>query len=228
MANEIQAAGNHGDIAYAILRNVNAQVWSTSGASGGAFGTYLTPSYSAYPITLAEQGTASAYYTGSVPAAVPPGILNIEVKKQVSVSPAETDIRIALGTEYWDGSTLVSLSSLATSGQLSQFLPIRPAKGQMITNFPIYLKSSVDHITPFTSGALGLSGQISKDGGNFGPLQSGTFTEVGQGVYNLQALTSGDLNCNTATLRFSATGISGGQSDPLVMSILLQRGSGLG
>ena len=94
----------------------------------------------------------------------------------------------------------------------------------MIQNFPIYLVSATDHVTPFVSGVI--SGQISRDGGAFGALQSGAFTEIGLGTYKLQALTSGDILCNTAALVFTGTGISGGTSDPRVFTLLLQRTSG--
>jgi hypothetical protein len=80
-------------------------------------------------------------------------------------------------------------------------------------------------VTPFTSGVV--SGQIWRDGATSpSPLQSGAFTEVGNGFYNLQALTSGDLLATTVKLLFSAQGISGGQADVLPMSVVLQRSSG--
>ena len=116
---------------------------------------------------------------------------------------------------------MIPLSSLTSSGSLAA---IRITRGKMVQNFPLYMKSATDHVTPMTSGVV--SGQISKDGGAFGPLQSGAFTERGLGFYSLQALTSGDLAANTIALLFTATGVSGGVSDPLAMSILTQPSSG--
>ncbi len=94
----------------------------------------------------------------------------------------------------------------------------------MITNFPIYFQSEIDHVTPLTSGVC--SGQIARDNGPFGPLQSGAFTEAGLGYYNLQALTSGDMNGRTIKLVFSAIGVSGGAADPVPLSFLTQPTSG--
>ena len=87
----------------------------------------------------------------------------------------------------------------------------------------MYLKSSADHVSPFLSGQC--SGQISKDGGAFVPMQSGIFTEIGQGFYKT-TLTSGDTLANSLALLFNAVNLSGGQSDPLPMAILTQRTSG--
>jgi hypothetical protein len=123
----------------------------------------------------------------------------------------------------WNGAT-VGLADLATSGQIGLVSPMRLARGVGILNFPVYLKSSADHVTPFTSGVV--SGQISRDNGSFGALQSGAITEIGLGHFNLFALTSGDLLANTVRLHFTATGISGGSSDPLPISLVLQRTSG--
>lgn len=188
------------------------------------FVAYATANYSGYVITCSEQGTASAYYTGTVPAAVPAGIYSIVMKQQLSANPAETDTTVVVGDLNWNGSNVAPLSDTATSGQLGVLSPIRLARGTMVKNYPIYLKSASDHVTPLTSGTV--SGQISRDGAAFGPLQSGTFTEIGLGWYSLQSLTSGDLLANTAALLFQAANVSGQVSDPLAQAFILQRTSG--
>ena len=142
----------------------------------------------------------------------------------MGASPAATDGFIGNGNLDWSGSAVSAIADAATSGQIGQFLPMRLHRGQMILNFPIHLVSSADYVTDFTSGVV--SGQISRDGASFGALQSGAFTEIGLGYYNLQALTSGDLLANTVALRFSAAGISGGSALPRSYSIILQRTSG--
>jgi hypothetical protein len=93
----------------------------------------------------------------------------------------------------------------------------------MVQNFGVHLKSSSTHIDNFTSGVV--SGQSSRDGGSFGALQSGTFTERGLGFYSC-TLTSGDLLATTVFLSVTANGISGGASDPVSISMVLQRSSG--
>lgn len=172
-----------------------------------------------------EQGTASGYYVGNFPTGITTaGVYNVIVKRQTTASPAEADPTIAVGEIQWNGSEVLPLSNLATSGQIGQIGPIKIARGTMVRNFPIYLKSSIDHVTPFTSG--GVSGQLAKDNGSFGPFQSGAFTEVGLGWYNLQAITSGDTNAETIKMVFTANGVSGGTSDPLPMAFITQKVSG--
>ena len=70
-----------------------------------------------------------------------------------------------------------------------------------------------------------VSGQIARDGGAFGALQSGTVTERGLGFFDC-TLTSGDLLANTVKLVFTAVGVSGGAADPVPFGAVLQRSSG--
>lgn len=221
MANEVQFAYVTGRTTYVQIRNRIGQIWNTSSSS---FVTYSTADIGDYDVAATEQGTASGYYAASFPSAITPGVYSIVAKNQNGGSPAEADPNIAVGDYQWNGTVTLPLSDLATSGQLGQIGPIRLARGVQMLNFPFYLKSSVDHVTPFTSGVV--SGQISRDGGAFGALQSGAFSEVGLGFYSLQALTSGDLLANTVALRLSANGISGGAADPLALAFILQKVSG--
>lgn len=222
MSAELQWSYETGKSCYCVMRNTTGQPWSTSGGTGG-FSAFLSGAWPDYAVAGTEQGV-TGYYTADMPAAMPAGVLNVVAKEQLGGTEAQTDPTIANGDVQWNGSAVLPLSNLATSGQIGQIAPLRVARGTMVQNFPIYLKSSADHITPFTSGVV--SGQISRDGGAFGVLQSGAFSEVGQGVFSLQALTSGDLLANTCTLLFTANGISGGSADPLAMSFVLQRTSG--
>lgn len=223
MANEIQFSASHGMTAYFLVFGRTGLVWSTSGGTGG-FENFATAHYSDYAISATELGTASHQYAGTFPPVTPPGTYGINARQQIAGSPAETDPTIAAGNYEWNGSFTAPLSDTVTSGQFGQLQPVKLARSYAIPSFPIYLKSAADHITPFTSGVV--SGQIARDNGSFGALQSGAFTEIGLGFYSLQSLTSGDLNAGTVKLLFTANGISGGQSDPLPMSLVLQRISG--
>lgn len=223
MANELQISFRPNQTVYFLIRNRVGQIWSTSGGTG-AFTAYQTANYTDYSITGTQQGSASAMYTGSVPAGLLPGVYGVLGKQQLGGSVAESDPALGSENYQWNGTVTLPLSDLATSGQIGTIAPIRAARGCMIQNFPVYLKSSADHLTPFTSGTV--SGQIARDGGSFGALQSGAFTETGLGYYNLQALTSGDVLANTVKLVFTATNPTGGTSDPLPISLLLQRTSG--
>lgn len=219
MANEIQAPFRTGRTCYAIIRNQAGQVWN-----GTAMATYASGSYSLYPVTLTEQGT-SGYYAGNFPTGITtPGVYNVVVKEQIGGSAAETDPDVDAGEVDWNGSSVYQLTDIPTSGTAATFGTVRIAKGTMIQNFHIYLKSAADHVTPFTSGVV--SGQILRDGGTFGAFQSGLFTEEGNGFYRLLAMTSGDTNGNTLALLFTAAGISGGSADPLPLSVVTQRVSG--
>lgn len=222
MGNEIQTSYSANQSIYSLIRNSVAQIWTTSGV--GSFVAYNTASYPAYVIDLTEQGVDSGYYAGNFPTAIGPGVYSIVAKNQVAINPAETDPTVSTGDFQWNGTVSLPLSNLATSGQVGQFLPVQVYRGQMVKPFVFSLVSAADHITPFTSGVV--SGQISRDGGAFTNLQSGSFSEIGLGFYALGALTSGDLNAKTAAISFNAVGISGGESDPRNFVFILQNSSG--
>lgn len=221
MAGEVQFSYISTRTCYFQVRNRLGQIWNTASS---AFEAYATANIADYDISTLEQGTASAFFVGTFPSAIVPGVYSITAKLMVGASAAETDPTIAVGDYQWNGTVTLPLSDLTTSGQLGTFGPIRIARGNQILNFPFYMKSSLDHVTPFTSGVC--SGQISRDGGAFVALQSGAFTETGLGFYRVQALTSGDLLANTASLLFTANGISGGVADPVPLAFILQRTSG--
>lgn len=219
MSNEIQAVFTTGMNLYALIRNSIAKVWD-----GSTFSTYVTANYASYPISLTQQGTSESYYAGNFPTSISAGVYDIVVKQRIGSSPAETDPPVAMGEIQWNGATVLGLSELATSGQLSRYMPFVAHQGQMIAPFTFKLVSSVDSKTPFVSGTI--SGQISRDGSTFGPLQSGAYTEMGLGWYALQALTSGDMNARTVSLTFQGARSGGGNSDPRDFSMILQKVSG--
>jgi hypothetical protein len=224
MASEIETAGpGTGKTLYFIVRggsNNTGLIWNT-GTS--LFEAYNNANYANYAIAMVEQG-ANNVYVGNFPSAIIPGMFNIVAYQQITGSPLQSDPRVGAGEFQWNGTNPLPLSDLTTSGQLGTFGPIKIYRGQMVTPWPFKLVSSTDHVTPFTSGVC--SGQIARDNGAFGPLQSGAFTEIGLGWYNCQALTSGDLLANSVKLVFTANGISGGSSDQRDFGLILQRTSG--
>jgi hypothetical protein len=221
MAGEILFSYIPSRTCYAFVFNSIGQIWNTNTT---AFESYNTANIANYAISTVGQGSASTFYEGTFPSLIPAGVYPTVAKQQIGGSVAESDPTIATGDIQWNGSVVLPLSNLATSGQVGSIAPIRIARSWMVQNFPIYLKMSADHVTPLTSGIL--SGQISRDGGAFTNLQSGKFSEVGLGFYALQSLTSGDLAANSIALLFTANGVSGGQADPLAMSFITQRVSG--
>lgn len=220
MSGEVQFSFQSGKQTYFIIRNRIGQIWNTSSL---AFESYSTGSYANYAISATEQGSASAYYVGNFPTAIAAGVYYLLSKQQIGGSPAETDPTIGVGNFDWNGVVALPLSDLATSGQIGQMAPIRIARGTQIPSFPFKLVSSADHITPFVSGIV--SGQISRDGGFFGALQSGNVSEIGKGWYSVP-ITSGDILANGVALLFTANGVSGGTSDQRDFAFILQRTSG--
>lgn len=214
------AFNSAGATVYAFIRNSVAQVANLTTL---AFESYNAANYDDYVVSLTYQGNGSKYFTGDMPSWIGAGVYNMQAMLQAGGSPATTDVVIGVGDIQWNGSATLPLSSLATSGQVAQFAPMRVARGTMVPFFYFNLVSSSDHVTPFTSGVC--SGQISRDNGTFGPLQSGAFTEKGNGWYTTN-FTSGDLLCNTAAIMFTATGVSGGTSDARNFSLITQRTSG--
>jgi len=208
VAGEIATSFQAGRSLYCQIRN------RTSGYvyNGSTFESYSSNSgnIASYAVNMTEQGTASAYYTANFPSAIGPGIYDVIAKQKVQTPYLESDPTVSVGEINWNGSIVVPLSNLVTSGQLSDLAPMRIARGTMVQNFPFKMVSSIDHITPFTSGVV--SGQISRDGAAFTTLQSGLVTEIGLGFYKT-TLTSGDLLANTIALHFTCAGISGGTAD---------------
>ncbi len=221
MASEIQAVAAAGVSVYALIRNSIGQIWNMQTS---AWESYLTSSYANYKVTMTQQGTASGYYTGNFPTQIVSGVYSVQAKQQITGSALESDPIVGVGDLQWAGTVVAPLSSTATSTELGQYFPQPIAYGVMVQNFPFKLVSSADHVTPFTSGIC--SGQISRNGGGFGALQSGLFTEIGQGWYKCLALTSGDIQANTVALMFSANGISGGTADTRDYTFILNPVSG--
>lgn len=219
MASEVQVNyGTTGATLYFQVRNTTGSIWN-----GTAFVAYATADVTSYDVALTEQGTASAYYVGNFPSTIAAGLYNIVAKRQTGGSPAETDATIATGEINWDGTVVMPLSNVATSGQVGQLAPMRIARGVAISGFTFHMVSAADHVTNFTSGVI--SGQIARDGGSFGALQSGTVTEMGLGYFRVN-LTSGDLAAGTLALLFTGNGISGGTADQRSFAMVTQRVSG--
>lgn len=220
MANEIKLAFVQNKTVYVIIFSKTGTVYN---ATTQLFETYVTANLSQYAVSLTQVAT-SRFYEGNFPTSIPQGVYDLVAFQQLGGSPAESDPPVGSEDGFgWSGTVRLGYADLATSGQLSIVAPVKIFRGEMVQQFPFKMVSSLDHVTPFTSGIV--SGQVSRDGAAFGPLQSGQFTEVGLGWYTLLALTSGDLNGGTVALVFTAVGISGGSADQRDFSFILQRGT---
>lgn len=109
MASELQTDYITGKVVYFLLRNSIGRAWN-----GSAFEVYATANYANYVILATEQGTASAYFAASMPAAAA-GVYYLIAKERVGGSAAETDITIATGIMQWDGTAALALSSVPTT-----------------------------------------------------------------------------------------------------------------
>jgi hypothetical protein len=222
MAGELQVSYQTGRVVYFIVRDKNGQVWDNTGS---AFEAYATARYARYVLQAVEQGTASAFYAATFPVAIAAGAYSVTAKvTDGSIEDGEeADATIGAGDYQWSGSAPLATASLVSSGQFGLFANGLTQRGRMIHKYPVaFVNSGGDG---FTSGVC--SGQISRDGGAFGPLQSGAFTEVGNGFYEVQALTSGDLDGAKVALYFTCAGISGGNAVPVQERLILQRMSGV-
>ena len=111
MANEIQADFTTGKTLYAQVRSATGAIWNTASA---ALQAYVTANIADYDIAMTEQGTASGYYAGNMPAAAG-GVYNVVVKVRVGGAPAETDPTIATGQIEWSGTVVNSLDGVFSS-----------------------------------------------------------------------------------------------------------------
>lgn len=108
MAKEIQTAYDKtGRTVYALIRDTTGSVWSVAAS---AFQAYSTGALGNYDIVLTEQGTASRYYAGDMPA-LSAGVYNIAVYDQIGANPSEADSLIAAGQIHWDGSAVLRIPS---------------------------------------------------------------------------------------------------------------------
>ena len=113
MAAELQADYTTGKTIYFLLRNSVGQIWN-----GSSFGAYATASYATYPITAAEQGTASGFYTATMPSSTA-GSYSVEAKLQSGGSPAETDLTVGAGNLEWSG-TAAGVANATLNTQMTE------------------------------------------------------------------------------------------------------------
>jgi len=94
---------------------------------------------------------------------------------------------------------------------------ILPEQNVALSNIEFLFVAATDHVTPVT-GATTISGTRSIDGGAFAAV-SGTIAEVGNGIYQFDALAA-DMNGGIITFRFIATGGTPGAPDDVFLTIV--------
>lgn len=238
MGGEVQVAYRSGANLRVVVfpANSGGMAWALAGLDNhtgdfidydlGSIGTYAMPTI--FSGGMPSQG-GTLYYT-DFPQGIPAGVYNVQLF-DTGIGSGLNNPGQGQGQIQWAGDSsgnryVASYSLVISSGLFADAFPTQLSRSYAVRNFPIYLRSPEDHVTPFTSGIV--SGQVARNSGLFTALQSGEITEVGNGFYNVMALTSGDLDAETAKLMFIARGISGGWSDPLCYSLVLQRNANSG
>jgi hypothetical protein len=132
MPHELQlATGVSGAVAYAILRNDVGQPYN---AATLAFENYVTANLGNYVVSLAEQGAASRYYAGDMPA-LAAGVYAIAFYQRVGADVAETDTLLGHTFLQWSGSAVLPLASVSSAlTSLSGRIPAALVSGRIDAN----------------------------------------------------------------------------------------------
>ena len=103
-----------------------------------------------------------------------------------------------------EADTAISDAALATAANLAAVKAdtVLPEKNVALSNIPVFMVDSTDHVTPKTG--LTLSVTRSLDSAAFGAA-TGTTAEVSSGMYQLDA-SQADMNADVITFRITATG----------------------
>lgn len=196
----------------------NSSVATGAGLTGLAFGTsgltayyYREGASSSVAITLATMtlgtwatggfivvdGTnmLGVYQLGIPNAALASGAKSVIIVLQGAANLAPVVLEIELTAVDNQDAVRYGLSSLPNGAT-------RVKKNATMANFPIYMVSSADHVTPKTG--LTVSAQRSLDGGVFANCANAV-TEVGLGWYVLSLATT-DTNADLILFEFTATG----------------------
>lgn len=97
---------------YACIFNIVGSVYYIV---GDAFETWGNGSRDAddYDITMPETAAgASMHYTGTFPSAIAAGVYRVTVYDRATGTPIDSDIAIAQGVMYWDGTAAMNISTL--------------------------------------------------------------------------------------------------------------------
>ncbi len=103
-----------------------------------------------------------------------------------------------------EADTAISDAALATAANLAAVKAdtVLPEKNVALSNIPIFMVDSTDHVTPKTGLTLVVTRSL--DSAAFGSA-TGTTAEVSSGMYQLDA-SQADMNADVITFRITATG----------------------
>ncbi len=101
MANEIHVDYSSGNTLYAVVRDVEGNVWYVSGQAFEAWGS---DGHDADDYDIALSGKDGDRYVGNFDSNVPAGRYSIQVFLQAGANPADTDDLLTGGQIIWTGS----------------------------------------------------------------------------------------------------------------------------
>ena len=113
MANEIAHDHTTGSTLYFCAFQPDGNVFLTGGASDEVWGTDGRDADD-YDEAMTEDG-AGGHYVGDFDTSIAAGVYQVAVYLQAGGSPADTDIALARGEIYWDGSAEINIFTLDTS-----------------------------------------------------------------------------------------------------------------
>lgn len=164
-------------------------------------------------ITLSS-GTVGTWSSGGfkeVDATKHPGIYELGIPNAAIAASAKSVIVTLLGVTGMAQTDLeIELTAVdnqdAVRGGMSGIPngPTRVKKNATMANFPIYLVSSTDHVTPKTGLGTAVTAQRSLDGAAFASCANAV-AEVGLGWYVI-ALATTDTNADLILFNFTGTG----------------------
>ncbi len=116
MANELVWDTITGETLYAIRWQPAGNAFLTDGASDEAYGAGASDA-DTYDVTMPEAGVGSGHYVGHFDAGanIAAGFYPYTIYLQAGGSPVDSDLPIAKGMMYWDGTAEIDLYTLTTT-----------------------------------------------------------------------------------------------------------------
>ena len=115
MANEVPYDITSGETLYHTRFQLNGDVFVTDGSSDESWGAGGNTAAD-YDVTMPEKGS-SGHYVGNFDTSnnIAAGEYRVTIRLQAGGNPADSDLRIARGTMYWDGTAEISIFTLDTT-----------------------------------------------------------------------------------------------------------------
>lgn len=183
MAKELQCDAPTASTVRAQVRNrANGQVWYTVTP---AFEAYSTAHVASYAVTMTEAGTASGYFTGDFPSAIPAGLYDVIYFILTGGSLAEGDTKVSIEQIQWSGTAPLSLNVIplvtTTTTVTNQLTAAQIATGvwQDATSGDFTVASSIGKALYIANVAPGGSGGHLISGSNSGTTTLGALTVSG-------------------------------------------------